>query len=420
MLAEPYGNPYPAGDAPKLRTACENCRQSKVKCNLSGKNACTRCLRHSLQCQYGFANRSGKPKGSKNRSTLRKLGQLKEEKPRCRLGPIRGHGSVADMEPFIPTVYMGRLSEPLDDDVSQLGLWESPRSFGSVATLEASVYPGQLTSESLQRLDSSPLADVADPSCASLPAGLEYPQTPVTPAFIPRDSMTTETSGLSLAGSVSSLYLQPPCECVERHLFHMDRLSHLVAQSVPPRFDHSLQAIRTSFHACQIFIQCSKCAKDSSNLLLTISALNLTLQLFEYWVSQETSRTSRPDRGPDLRYGYYETGHEENRQIRNFLVRALLLQCRSVLSVLKTAINSAALPSPKLVDVERSAEPTPTEDCIGCVSFCATVPNLDPDFLNGTPGSRQLLPIVVGYEATVEAFLYSMSSAGCICGGMRS
>lgn len=117
MLAEPYGIPYPAGDAPKLRTACENCRQSKVKCNLSGKNACTRCLRHGLECQYGFANRSGKPKGSKNRATLRKLGQLQEEKPGCRLGSRQARGPVANMEPLSPTAYTSRLSEPLNDDV---------------------------------------------------------------------------------------------------------------------------------------------------------------------------------------------------------------------------------------------------------------------------------------------------------------
>lgn len=124
MLAEPYGNPYPAGDAPKLRTACENCRQSKVKCNLSGKNACTRCLRHGLQCQYGFANRSGKPKGSKNRATLRKLGQLQEEKPGCSSSRL-GYGPVANMEPLVPTAYMSRLSEPLDDDVGPFSFFFS-------------------------------------------------------------------------------------------------------------------------------------------------------------------------------------------------------------------------------------------------------------------------------------------------------
>lgn len=79
MLTE-SGTPSNNGDIPKLRTACENCRQSKVKCNLSGKDTCIRCLRHGLPCRYQAANRSGKPKGSKNRSTLRKLGQLQESK----------------------------------------------------------------------------------------------------------------------------------------------------------------------------------------------------------------------------------------------------------------------------------------------------------------------------------------------------
>lgn len=122
MLAETSGSPYAGGDAPKLRTACENCRQSKVKCNLSGKNVCTRCLRHGLQCQYGFANRSGKPKGSKNRATLRKLGQLQEDKP-----PMRGfRGSrlvppvpMPDRDPMSATGYSAHVTDPmLDDEVS--------------------------------------------------------------------------------------------------------------------------------------------------------------------------------------------------------------------------------------------------------------------------------------------------------------
>jgi hypothetical protein len=118
MLAESNGSPY-AGDAPKLRTACENCRQSKVKCNLSGKSVCTRCLRHGLQCQYGFANRSGKPKGSKNRATLRKLGQLQEEKPAMRgFRSSRLVAPVAEMEP-LGSAYGNHIADPeIDDEVS--------------------------------------------------------------------------------------------------------------------------------------------------------------------------------------------------------------------------------------------------------------------------------------------------------------
>lgn len=118
MLAETHGSQFAVADPPKLRTACENCRQSKVKCNLSGKNVCTRCLRHGLHCQYGFANRSGKPKGSKNRATLRKMGQLQDEKP-----PIRGHRggrlvrNVSERKPVVAGDYVGQVIDPVKEDV---------------------------------------------------------------------------------------------------------------------------------------------------------------------------------------------------------------------------------------------------------------------------------------------------------------
>ena len=130
MIADSIRTRLVGGDAPKLRTACENCRQSKVKCNLSGKNACTRCLRNGLQCQYGFANRSGKPKGSKNRATLRKLGQLPEDK-----APVRGfRGSrleppVVDREPLVTAGYSSHMDElTIDDDVGDYLLFYSDAS----------------------------------------------------------------------------------------------------------------------------------------------------------------------------------------------------------------------------------------------------------------------------------------------------
>jgi hypothetical protein len=119
MPADSIGTRLAGCDAPKLRSACENCRQSKVKCNLSGKNACTRCLRNGLQCQYDFANRSGKPKGSKNRATLRKLGQLPEEKPAVRgYRGSRMGSAVVDREPLVTAGYSGHMTDSIiDDDV---------------------------------------------------------------------------------------------------------------------------------------------------------------------------------------------------------------------------------------------------------------------------------------------------------------
>ncbi|KAJ5341358.1 hypothetical protein N7541_010482 [Penicillium brevicompactum] len=421
MLAESNGSPYAGGDTPKLRTACENCRQSKVKCNLSGKSVCTRCLRHGLQCQYGYANRSGKPKGSKNRATLRKLGQLQEDKPAMRgFRSSRLVAPVADME-SLGNNYGGHISDPaLDEDVclisNQAGFWESPRSFVNTATLESSVCPGQLTT-----VESSPFTDLVD-SCPALPSGIGYPHTPVTPTFLSGETLPEGLASPSLAGSVASPYPLSPCECINMQLFHMNRLNHFLADSLPLRLDHSLQSIKCTFLACQMFLQCNKCAKDTPNLLLTISVLNLTLQLFEYWVSRETSRALRPEHGVDIRYGYYEICHEENRQIRNFLIRGLLLRCREVLLALKSTASVADAQLPKLGDHEGPDSKAPEDhasqhwipsDHIGLPS------GLEMELSNGLPRSEGLLSIIAGYEATVAAFLQSTSWGECICGAGR-
>ncbi|KAJ5104060.1 hypothetical protein N7532_004589 [Penicillium argentinense] len=422
MLAESNDSPYAGGDAPKLRTACENCRQSKVKCNLSGKNVCTRCLRHGLQCQYGFANRSGKPKGSKNRATLRKLGQLQEDKP-----PIRGfRGSrlvppMSDREPLPSVGYQTHITDPmLDDEVCLVsappGIWESPRSFGSGVPLETPICPSQLTT-----VDSTPFTDLVDP-CPPLPIRLGYPHTPVTPTFLSPDPLTDGMASPPFGGSVSSPFPSAPCDCIDMQLFHMNRLNHLLAESLPLRLDHSLQAIKATFCACQMFLQCGKCVKDSANLLLVISVVNLTLQLFEYWISRENPRVPRAEFGVDIRYGYYELCQEENRQIRTFLLRGLLLHCRETLSMLTATIDTAGLDTPKLVETDISSDTklaignSPSQPWVSATSY---MPGIDWDLLNGN-GNNCLLPIITGYESTVESFLQSVTFNECICGSKRA
>lgn len=120
MLAEPNNN---SGHTPKLRTACENCRQSKVKCNLSGKNTCIRCLRHGLQCRYGFANRSGKPKGSKNRATLRKMGQLPEERPgRSGVGDRGEAELIVDQNCHVAETHLNQMNYGVDQSIDDVRL----------------------------------------------------------------------------------------------------------------------------------------------------------------------------------------------------------------------------------------------------------------------------------------------------------
>lgn len=221
-----------------------------------------------------------------------------------------------------------------------------------------------------------------------------------------------------LSGSVSSPFsILAPCECVETQLFHMNGLNQVLAESQPLRFDQCLQTIKATFGAAQIFLQCRMCVKDSVSLELLISALNLTLQLFEYWISLEASPARKAVPAVEIRYGYYEVRHEENLQIRTFLLRSLLLQCRDLLSLLRTSVSTSCLDGESPVVAKATTGETGNQPWCLLGNLDVPFSELDPDLFgdNGSESNR-LLPIIAGYETTVDAFLRSVSTNECICG----
>src|SRR4051794_24715218 len=50
----------PTSSRSKLRTSCDTCQQSKVKCN-QAKPCCHRCLQHGIDCVYSPVKRVGRP-----------------------------------------------------------------------------------------------------------------------------------------------------------------------------------------------------------------------------------------------------------------------------------------------------------------------------------------------------------------------
>ena len=57
-----------------LRSACDLCHQGKVKC--SGGVPCEGCRKLSVRCKYSTSNRTGRPKGVKNKKTLERIKQF--------------------------------------------------------------------------------------------------------------------------------------------------------------------------------------------------------------------------------------------------------------------------------------------------------------------------------------------------------
>ena len=61
----------------KLRSACGRCHQSKMKC--SGEMPCTSCSGCGEDCCYSVSNRSGRPKGAKNKRDQEQMGTAQQE-----------------------------------------------------------------------------------------------------------------------------------------------------------------------------------------------------------------------------------------------------------------------------------------------------------------------------------------------------
>lgn len=98
-------------DQKKLRSACDSCHQCKVKC--SGGSPCFRCTSKGLTCRYGYQNRAGKPKGSKNRRTLEREHQMRMERLSSQLQDTSREVGSINMDLLDPSILFSGSWEPV-------------------------------------------------------------------------------------------------------------------------------------------------------------------------------------------------------------------------------------------------------------------------------------------------------------------
>lgn len=237
----------------------------------------------------------------------------------------------------------------------------------------------------------TPSMDYASPYGDSLPPSSSDPITAhasMSPTFLQKEFITKGLTSFPLAVHIPSAF-QPTCECGDALGFHMSRLRHMVADPLQLRFDQSLQAIQAALAACHDFLQCTGCHKDNTSLLHSVSTLDFTMQLFDYWVAYEytnggidrlppSGTVSVPTPLP-VGYGEYEMGVEETRRVRRFLLHGRLQKTQEILRLLKEVIE------------------------------LSTSGNSE-----GLEGSW-LQQITRGFETAVEAFLQGMMPCICHC-----
>ena len=69
----------------KLRSACDLCHQTKVRC--SGDTPCQTCENLDMECVYSVSNRVGRPRGIKNKKTLDRLSKAGGSRPQIEGSP---------------------------------------------------------------------------------------------------------------------------------------------------------------------------------------------------------------------------------------------------------------------------------------------------------------------------------------------
>ncbi|OJD30440.1 c6 transcription factor 2 [Diplodia corticola] len=272
----------------KLRSACDFCHAAKVKC--SGELVCARCQTQELPCSYSYAMRAGKPKGSRNRKTLEKQARLRQQHAASRTPRHDWHALPADLHPSWA-----------DAACMDFAVFNGPdQPIPGTSTLDP--VTGRFTDADSLLLDA-------------------HLQTPPLESFqwTWPDCETAEESSSSSASTLDNPELSASCDCFDVQTANLSALHSLHRSLQLPstscRIDTCVQRINSALTSCRDFLGCSRCHKDSSAVLLTVSAFQLVLRLFEHLVSQQqqhqpptdTTNSDRPNASvPPCHIGEYE------------------------------------------------------------------------------------------------------------------
>lgn len=190
-----------------------------------------------------------------------------------------------------------------------------------------------------------PHADAANNIC---PNTASLPFSPATPeASVPNAPEEQEgcTCFMDQTDSLNGLYS-----------FHRSAQSQARGNGLSPpgkqcRLDICVQRINAALTSSKAFLSCTRCAKESCSVLLTVSSLQLVMRLYEYVVAEIqctgstiTSRERPPSTVDSLggehphmscRLGDYVVSPEESVAIRRLVVRRALQKGRETLAALK-------------------------------------------------------------------------------------
>ncbi|QGA12867.1 hypothetical protein EYB26_000512 [Talaromyces marneffei] len=285
---------------PRYRAACDACRQSKVRC--SGGGVCIRCKKHDYKCRYSIAHRAGKPKGSKNKATLKKLENLQA----AQLGKLALGGGTG-------VVSTSMISRPLTDAEFPQQRKRRNISTHDIRARYELVHPSQLH----MRNPSHPMARkylCADPMFPVYPSptspaephlweggmpstdigfydSLETVYGHASPTLAPYLPSPSEEATTAFSLQSNSPTVARVCHCIDRLDASQRQISTLDPDLTLWRFDPTVELVTASLSSSHIFLSCAACPNMSGgSLWLLISVLDRSFDVLNHLVLHRVSQ----------------------------------------------------------------------------------------------------------------------------------
>ncbi|KAL7622424.1 hypothetical protein AAE478_007929 [Parahypoxylon ruwenzoriense] len=296
--------------AHKVRTACDVCHKSKMKC--SRGNPCVACARAGNQCRYSISNRLGRPPKAAPKN--KKAGAITRSKER---GPHR-QPSAAAAQLFLGDDHSQPEDLPTLDDMFMDAFSDSSYTLSSPEVLTNRGFTNiedtnnTTTTNNLSPLtipfklltSSRPVQDDQQPAWSTILDQLQQsPAVGLEPFNSPQNSpqpiyntsiLLDSTRDHGYRGELTR------CHCLQQHtrflcdLKDLDRIHH-------PRFvTVTLDAAKQGLHLWQAHLSCRSCwhDEDSGALLLLVMSIGTIVKrlwhLLTYQQQQQQQQQQRP------------------------------------------------------------------------------------------------------------------------------
>ncbi|KAH8702196.1 hypothetical protein BGW36DRAFT_458949 [Talaromyces proteolyticus] len=379
----------------KLRSACNCCHQAKVKC--SGGSPCFRCASKELSCCYGFQNRGGKPKGSKNRKTIARMQQMRLnwlaeqfEQPRkdqCDLD-FKFPDSLAFLSNTSLTKEESRMippspSPPESSTIDPINKLPTNEILSDTASSPGNIDPGII--------DMGDVIHTAGNNDFSNLAILDTPLSFTDENFFCQHS--DGTTPLDQNNPFIDPNIQYSCACIQNQASNVTTLHKLSSHraEVFERVDLTMKSITSTLNTCTQFFGCTLCKKTYSSVFLTLSAIHLIFQLFELLIVGRNDNMEAVDPQNILCYlGDYEVSKEEEQAIRKVLLKMALSKGSHTLAELRKLVNGHEGLILEVPDSGLSCEGNTLNDAPGGLS------NFDREYI---------IQCITQKEKVLEAFL---------------